>query len=131
MKTIIYTFCDGTISEVEVDDALYAIHWEMVQQEKRNHWKNTRRHISLDYLREYEIDIEDKFSDPVISIIENEEYEELHKAMTFLPDKQRELVERFFFMGMTATEIAEAEGVSQPAVSQRLATVYKKLKKLL
>ena len=46
MQTIKYTFADGTTSEIEVTDELYALHLVLVQQEKRNHWKETRRHIS-------------------------------------------------------------------------------------
>lgn len=34
MKKIIYKFCDGTISEVEVSDELYAIHQQMVSGRK-------------------------------------------------------------------------------------------------
>jgi len=59
MKTITYTFADGSTQTVEVSDELYAAHEQEVQAEKRNHWKNTRRHISLTYLNEYEIDIPD------------------------------------------------------------------------
>ena len=43
MQTIKYKFADGTTSTVEVSDELHAVHLEIVQQEKRNHWRETRR----------------------------------------------------------------------------------------
>ncbi len=46
MQKIKYEFADGTTSEIEVTDELYALHLELVQEEKRNHWRETRRHIS-------------------------------------------------------------------------------------
>ena len=39
MQKIKYTFADGTTSEIEVTDELYSLHLELVQQEKRNHWR--------------------------------------------------------------------------------------------
>ena len=56
MQTIKYRFADGTTSEIEVTDEFYTLYAELVQQEKRNHWKETRRHISLEYLNENGID---------------------------------------------------------------------------
>ncbi len=43
MPTIKYKFADGTTSEIEVTDELYALHLQLVQEEKRNHWRETRR----------------------------------------------------------------------------------------
>ena len=60
MQKIKYEFADGTTSEIEVTDELYALHLELVQQEKRNHWKETRRHISLNYLTENGIGLRTK-----------------------------------------------------------------------
>ena len=63
MQTIKYRFADGTTSEIEVADEFYTLYAELVQQEKRNHWKETRRHISLDYLNENGIDFESPAAD--------------------------------------------------------------------
>ncbi len=47
MQTIKYTFADGRTSTVEVSDELYSLHLEIVQQEKRLHWRVTKHNISL------------------------------------------------------------------------------------
>lgn len=131
MQTIKYRFADGTTSEIEVTDEFYTLYAELVQQEKRNHWKETRRHISLEYLNENGIDFESPASDPLFVLLRSEDEKRIHKAMAMLSDKQKDLAEKVFFRGMTLTAIAKEKGVSQPAITQQLATFLKKLKKLL
>ena len=131
MQTIKYRFADGTTSEIEVTDEFYTLYAELIQQEKRNHWRETRRHTSLNYLMENGIDFESPAADPLSVLLRNEDEERIHKALSALSDKQKELAEKVFFKGMTLTAIAKEQGVSQPAITQQLATVLKKLKKLL
>ncbi len=131
MPTIKYTFADGTASEIEVTDELYALHLQLVQEEKRNHWRETRRHTSLNYLMELGVDFTDNAADPVATVELREDDERIHKAIAALSERQRELAQKVFFEGMTLTAIAKEKGVSQPAITQQLATVLKKLKKLL
>ena len=132
MKTIQYKFNDGTISEINVTDELYALHLELLQEEKRNHWKETRRHISLDYLMEQGADIADHDSgDPLSALIEKTNDERIKTALSYLSDKQRSLIEKVFYNDLSLREIARQTGVSHQALSQQLATIYKKMKKFL
>lgn len=78
MQVIIYKFVDGTTNEIEVTDELYLIHLQLVQMEKRNHWRETRRHTSLNYLIENGIDFEDKSADTLAIIIRRENIERVH-----------------------------------------------------
>ena len=128
MQTITYIFSDGTASEIEVTDEFYTLYAELVQQEKRNHWKETRRHISLNYLLENGIDFASPAADLLSVLIQQEDEKRIHKAMAALSNKQKDLAEKVFFKGMTLTAIAKEKGVSQPAITQQLATVLKKLK---
>ena len=132
MKTIQYKFNDGSIKQVNVTDELYALHLELLQEEKRNHWKETRRHTSLDYLMEQGADIADhRDGDPLSALIEKTDDEKLKNALSYLSDKQRSLIEKVFYNDLSLREIARQTGVSHQALSQQLATIYKKLKKLL
>ena len=54
----------------------------------------------------------------------------LEIALSRLPDSQRRLVQAIYFEGIGIVEYAHREGVSHAAVSQRLKTIRKKLKKL-
>ncbi len=131
MKTIQYKFNDGTIKQICVTDELYALHLELLQEEKRNHWKETRRHISLDYLMEQGADFADGDGDPLSALIEKTDDKKLKNALSLLSDKQRALIEKVFYNDLSLREIARQTGISHQALSQQLATIYKKLKKLL
>jgi len=93
--------------------------------------KETRRHTTLDNGHEdsgwpavEDENIEALFADPP-----NEEL--LRKAISHLKPKQQELIKSIFFEEISVCNYALKEGVSQPAISQRLGTAIKKLKKLL
>ena len=131
MQIIIYKFVDGTTNEIEVTDELYLIYLQLVQMEKRNHWRETRRHISLNYLFENGIDFEDKSADTLAIIIRRENIERVHKALLTLSDKRRDLVRKVFYEEMTMRQIASQTGVSHTAISQRMKTIRKRLQKEL
>ena len=119
------------MNTVEVTEELYNIHLELLQQEKRNHWRETRRHTSLNYLFENGIDFEDKSADTLAIIIRRENIERVHKALLTLSDKRRELVHKFYYEEMTMRAIARERGVSHSSISQQMATVRKHLQKQL
>ena len=131
MQKIKYEFADCTTSEIEVSEEIYALHLQLLQEEKRNHWRETRRHISLYYLLENGVDFTDNAADSFAAVELRENEERIHNAINQLSDKQRKLLRAVFVEGMTLTDIAKEKGVSQPAITQQLATVIKKLKKFL
>ena len=131
MQVIIYKFVDGTTSTVEVTEDIYLIHLELLQQEKRNHWKETRRHTSLYYFTDMGIDFEDKRIDLFAEIVRKENAERVHKALLTLSDKRRDLVRKFYYEEMTMRQIASQTGVSHTAISQRMKTIRKRLQKEL
>ena len=131
MQVIIYKFVDGTTNEIEVTDELYLMHLELVQMEKRNHWRETRRHTSLNYLIENGIDFEDKSADTLAIIIRRENIERVHKALLTLSDKRCELVHKVFYEEITMRAIARERGVSHSSISQQMATIRKHLQKQL
>lgn len=122
MKTIIYKFCDGTSKSIEVSDELYNNYMDMEKQDKSNQRRETRRHISLDYLADNGIEIADKEKD----IFENEDIQDAIKQL--LPSQQ-ELIRKIYVEGLTASEVAKIEGVDKSAISKRLSRIYKQLKK--
>lgn len=132
MQTIKYKFADGTTNEVEVTEEIYLIHLELLQQEKRNHWKETRRHTSLYYFTDMGIDFEDKRSEsPLDLYIRKENIASVHKAILQLTDKRQELIRKAYFQEMTFRAIAKEKGLSKSAISQRMKTIYKHLRKYL
>ncbi len=83
MQTIKYIFADGTTSEIEVTDEFYTLYAELVQQEKRNHWKETRRHISLENLNENGIDFASPAADLLSVLIQQEDEKRIHLVLRY------------------------------------------------
>lgn len=131
MQKIKYTFADGTTSEIEVTDELYALHEQLANEEKRNNKRETRRHISLTYFDDMGIEFESTAADPFTALIRRDDEERIHKAISKLTNKQRALLEKVFNQNMSLREIARQTGVTHQALSKQIATIYKKLKKLL
>lgn len=132
MQTIKYKFADGTTNEVEVTEEIYLIHLELLQQEKRNHWKETRRHTSLYYFTDMGIDFEGKHTEsPLDLYIRKENIASIRKAVSKLTDKRRELIKLAYFQEMSFRAIAKEKGLSKSAISQRMKTIYKHLRKHL
>jgi RNA polymerase sigma-70 factor, ECF subfamily len=121
-------------SFVEVPDELFAIFEEYARAEATYERKKYRykAHYSLDRGDGIEHDI------LFVSLSPDEIYErkltsqQLHAAIASLPDKQAKRIYAHYFMGMSKTAIAKAEGVSEKAVrigiERGLHTIEKYLK---
>ena len=64
-------------------------------------------------------------------IEKEEEAEKVREAVGKLPEKQRKVIASIYFGGRTQEDVAEAEGITQPAVAQRLKSALENLKKVL
>lgn len=87
--------------------------------------KETRRHCSLDYL------IEEGLEPGVNTLDEVDQRIDLKNALSKLPGTQREVLKMYFYEDMTMEQIAEAKGVSKPAVCQQIERATAQLRKLM
>lgn len=125
-----YKFVNETIS-IDVPDDWGEILIDLDRQEYNNDHKETRRHYSLegkvyegmDYAVE-DSDLEALFAGPT-------DEERLHAAIQKLDANQREMIRAIYFEDVSVNDYAARMGVTQSAISHRLQTVKKKLKKLL
>ena len=123
-----YKFVNETIS-IDVPDDWGEILIDLDRQEY-NH-KETRRHYSLegkvyegmDYAVE-DSGLEALFAGPT-------DEERLRTAIQQLTPDQQEMVQAIYFENVSVNDYAARMGVTQSAISHRLQTVKKKLKKLL
>jgi RNA polymerase sigma factor (sigma-70 family) len=125
METVIYKFCDGTASAVEVSDELGAAIARIERGTRNGDRRETRRHVPLGQaagLADQRVDIE-------ASVIQRGEIEELRAAMETLAPDQRDLIRRVFFEGKTLTAVADECGVSYQAVQNRLNKIFRQLRK--
>ena len=128
---ITYKFVTGEVAEVEVSEKIGAVIVDLDRQEYNNDHKETRRHYSLegkvyegmDYAVE-DSGLEALFAGPT-------DEERLHAAIRQLSHDQQEMVRAIYFENVSVNDYAARMGVTQSAISHRLQTVKKKLKKLL
>ncbi len=129
MSTINYIFADGTESEIEVTDEIYAVYIELANEEKRNNKRETWRHISLTYFDDLGIEFESNAADPLSALIRRDDEARIHNAVNRLSDKQQKLLYAVFVEGKTVTQAAKELGLNKSSISRQLQTIYKKLKK--
>lgn len=128
---ITYKFVTGEVAEVEVSEEIGAVIVDLDRLEYNNDHKETRRHYSLegkvyegmDYAVE-DPGLEALFAGPT-------DEERLHAAIRQLSPDQKEMVRAIYFENVSVNDYAARTGVTQSAISHRLQTVKKKLKKLL
>ena len=125
-----YKFATETIS-IDVPDDWGEILIDLDRQEYNNDHKETRRHYSLegkvyegmDYAAE-DSGLEALFAGPT-------DEERLRAAIQKLDPGQQAMIRAIYFEGVSVNDYAARMGVTQSAISHRLQTVKKKLKKLL
>jgi len=71
----------------------------------------------------------DMFQPDRTSWVDEIESKKLRKGIAKLSVKDREVLALYVFFGYTMDEIAEKQGVSQPAISKKLARIKKILRK--
>lgn len=125
-----YKFVNETIS-IDVPDDWGEILIDLDRQEYNNEHKETRRHYSLegkvyegmDYAVE-DPGLEALFAGPT-------DEERLRAAIQKLDPGQQAMIRAIYFEGVSVNDYASRMGVTQSAISHRLQTAKKKLKKFL
>ncbi|XBX10288.1 sigma factor-like helix-turn-helix DNA-binding protein [Enterocloster clostridioformis] len=57
------------------------------------------------------------------------QYQQLHKALTLLPEDERTLIEQLYFEGRTVREIADERGIFHNVIQKQKNRILDKLKK--
>ena len=126
-----YHFSNGETISIDVSDDWGEILIDLDRQEYNNDHKETRRHYSLEGKvyegKDYAVEdpgLEALFAGPT-------DEERLRAAIQKLDPDQQAMIRAIYFEGVSVNDYAARMGVTQSAISHRLQTVKKKLKKLL
>ena len=101
----------------------------VISQEDQTITTIPSREDSLERLAEQEVQFAGEAESVEETVLWKLQYEQLHKALSLLPDDERELIDRLFFQGQTEREAAECMGIYRNAVHKRKNHILKKLKK--
>ena len=126
-----YRFVTGESVGVEVSAELEALLKNEDRLEYNNDHANTRRHVPLDTSKDGGADylaVEDEDLQALVSGETDEE--RLLEALAYLKSEQRDLLHAVYFDRISVSEYAAHEGVDHSAISHRLRTAKKNLKKI-
>lgn len=118
------------IKEIMVTEAEGKEIIELNRIEYNDNHRETRRHVSLDAYDPYGALVKDN-ANPLQKIINKEEIEQLHHSIGQLNPEQQKLLMKKFWDDMKQIDIAKEEDVSKMAITKRLQTIYRNLKKIL
>lgn len=125
-----YHFVNETVS-IDVPDDWGEILIALDREQYNNDHKETRRHYSLESKvyegMDYAVEdpgLEALFAEPTKS-------EHMRNAIQQLSPDQQAMVRTIYFEGVSVSDYASRIGVTQSAISHRLQTAKKKLKKFL
>ena len=143
-----YQFVNNKTTEIEVNSEWGENILELDRQEFNINRKETRRHIAMDAYEflddhantnprlsrdayEYRNGLCEKSAEMAADLERKYTLRHVRDAVNKLKPEQRDLITAIYFNGVSVNNYAEREGVSHSAISHRLQTAYKHLKKLL
>ncbi len=129
MKTYTYKFADGIENSVEIEDSLYDEIRKMDLCERINNRKETRRHISLEYLQENGVDFPDPNADLDLILERLELAKKMDEALDTLTERQREVFTYYALNNLSCREIGEKLGITTRVACGHYNAARRKLKK--
>lgn len=127
---VTYKFANGERCNIEVDERWSDELAELDRLEYNANQRESRRHCSLDSM-DYEGELFADGTDVLSDFLKRQDAERLGAAMDSLLPRQKELLQKVFYEGLSIAGVAREEGVGESAVRDRLTRVYKKLNKYL
>ena len=128
MKKIVYKFCDGSRSEVEVSEEIYFLSESIDREVRLSDRRERRRHVSLESLTDSGIEPAYKMETDDMAF-DNFTNECLQKSLECLSEEERSLIKNVYFDGLSVGEIARRKGKKANTMYKKLKRILKKLKK--
>ena len=120
----------GKQQNIEIDEMLYQT-FDRFELEDISHLNRVSRHIEHSELTDETLNDRAFYKPERIEDIVSEsiEYEQLHRAVSELPEVQRRRLKLYFFGELTYEQIAKLEGCTKRAVKFSVDIAVEKLKK--
>ena len=120
----------GIMQNIEIDKVLYDL-FNRFELEDISYLNRVSRHIEHSELTESSLNDRVFYKEESLeeTVSRSMEYEQLHKAISKLPETQRRRLLLYFFGELTYEQIAELEGCTKRAVKFSIDLAIEKLKK--
>ncbi len=125
---VTYKFANGERCDIEVDERWSDELAELDRLEYNANQRESRRHCSLDSM-DYEGELFADGTDVLSDFLKRQDAERLSAAMDSLLPRQKELLQKVFYEGLSIAGIAREEGVNEAAIRGRLKKIYRQIKK--
>ena len=122
----------GVMQNIEIDKVLYDL-FNRFELEDISYLNRVSRHIEHSELTESSLNDRAFYKEESLeeTVSRSMEYEQLHKAISKLPETQKRRLLLYFFGELTYEQIAELEGCTKRAVKFSIDLAIEKLKKSL
>lgn len=122
----------GIMQNIEIDKVLYDL-FNRFELEDISYLNRVSRHIEHSELTESSLNDRAFYKEESLeeTVSRSMEYEQLHKAISKLPETQRRRLLLYFFRELTYEQIAELEGCKYQAIQSSIYAAIKTLKKFL
>ena len=122
----------GIMQNIEIDKVLYDL-FNRFELEDISYLNRVSRHIEHSELTESSLNDRVFYKEESLeeTVSRSMEYEQLHKAISKLPETQKRRLLLYFFGELTYEQIAELEGCTKRAVKFSIDLAIEKLKKSL
>ncbi|MFR4695475.1 MAG: RNA polymerase sigma factor [Blautia producta] len=120
----------GIMQNIEIDKVLYDL-FNRFELEDISYLNRVSRHIEHSELTERSLNDRTFYKEESLeeTVSRSMEYEQLHKAISKLPETQKRRLLLYFFGELTYEQIAEFEGCTKRAVKFSIDLAIEKLKK--
>lgn len=120
----------GVMQNIEIDKVLYDL-FNRFELEDISYLNRVSRHIEHSELTERSLNDRTFYKEESLeeTVSRSMEYEQLHKAISKLPETQKRRLLLYFFGELTYEQIAEFEGCTKRAVKFSIDLAIEKLKK--
>lgn len=120
----------GIMQNIEIDKVLYDL-FNRFELEDISYLNRVSRHIEHSELTESSLNDRAFYKEESLeeTVSRSMEYEQLHKAISKLPETQKRRLLLYFFGELTYEQIAELEGCTKRAVKFSIDLAIEKLKK--
>ena len=122
----------GVMQNIEIDKVLYDL-FNRFELEDISYLNRVSRHIEHSELTESSLNDRAFYKEESLeeTVSRSMEYEQLHKAISKLPETQKRRLLLYFFGELNYKQIAELEGCKYQAIQSSIYAAIKTLKKFL